>query len=323
VITAARARILLVALACALPAAAPAQPFPAKPLRLIVPLAAGTGTDQVTRALAQLMAEPLGQQVVVENRPGAGAAIGTEFVARSAPNGYTLLMGGSVSLTITPALYRKVPYDPLRDFTAIAMVSRFFLVLTAHPSLPVKNVAGLIALAKARPGELIVASGGSGTTSHLTGALFTSLTGVNLLHVPYKGGGSSQVAVMSGEAQLSFTPVAVGQQFAKTGKLRLLGVSSTGRIAPLPQVPAIAESVPGFEWSGWQVVMVPAGTPPEIVKRLHGAVQAAATSSEFRTHLEREGSEPFQTAPGEFPQFLKAEMAKNAKLVQISGAKVD
>jgi tripartite-type tricarboxylate transporter receptor subunit TctC len=300
-----------------------AQPFPSKPIRLIVPLAPGTGTDQVSRALAQKLTETLGQQVYVENRGGAGATIGTEVAARSAPNGYTLYMGGSVALTISPALYRKVPYDAVKDFTPISLISRFYLVLSGHPSLPVRNIKELIALARKRPGEMIIGSGGSGTTSHLTAALLINMAGVNLLHVPYKGGGNSLIAIMSGESQLAFTPVVLAQQQVKSGKLRLLGVTSAKRIAPLPEVPAITETVPGYEWSGWQVLMVPAGTPADVVKQLQAAAQSALGSPEFRGHLEREGSEPFQVPVSEFPQFLRGEVAKNAKLVQISGARVD
>ena len=300
-----------------------AQPYPARPVRLIVPLAPGTGTDQVSRALAQKMSEVLGQQVFVENRGGAGATIGTEIAARSAPNGYTLYMGGSVALTISPALYKKVAYDPAKDFAPVAMISRFYLVLSGHPSLPVKNMKELIALARKRPGEMIIGSGGSGTTSHLTAALLANMAKIELLHVPYKGGGTSLISIMSGESQLAFTPVSLAQQQVKHGKLRLLGVTSAKRIAPLPAVPAIAETVPGYEWSGWQVLMVPAGTPPEVMKPLQAAAQAAVTSPEFRGHLEREGSEPFQTPVERFPVFLREEIAKNARLVQISKARVD
>jgi tripartite-type tricarboxylate transporter receptor subunit TctC len=313
----------LVLLAALTAGAATAQPFPAKPIRLIVPLAPGTGTDQVSRALAQKMSEQLGQQVFVENRAGAGATIGTEVAARSAPNGYTLYMGGSVALTISPALYKKVPYDPAKDFTPVALISRFYLVLSGHPSLPVRNMKELIALARKRPGEMVIGSGGSGTTSHLTAALLTNMAKIDLLHVPYKGGGTSLIAIMSGEAQLAFTPVVLAQQQVKHGKLRLLGVTSAQRIAPLPDVPAIAETVKGYEWSGWQVLMVPAGTPAEVVKQLHAAAQTALGSAEFKGHLEREGSEPFQTPVEQFLPFLRAEMAKNARLVEISRAQVD
>jgi len=300
-----------------------AQPYPARPVRLIVPLAPGTGTDQVSRALAQKMSEILGQQVFVENRGGAGATIGTEVAARSAPNGYTLFMGGSVALTISPALYKKVPYDPVKDFTPVSLISRFYLVLSGHPSLPVRNVKELIVLARKRPGEMIIGSGGSGTTSHLTAALLSNMAKIELLHVPYKGGGTSLISIMSGESQLAFTPVSLAQQQVKSGRLRLLGVSSLRRIAPLPDVAAIAETVPGYEWSGWQVLMAPSGTPQEALKPLQAAVQGALASPEFRSHLEREGSEPFQIPVEQFPQFLREEIARNAKLVQISGARVD
>jgi tripartite-type tricarboxylate transporter receptor subunit TctC len=302
---------------------AAAQSYPAKPVRLILPLAAGTGTDRMTRVLAQKMSEDLGQQVVVENRPGAGATIGTEAAARSAPDGYTLYMGGSVALTITPALFKTVPYDPAKDFSAVALLSRSYLILSVHPSLPAKDVKGLIALARSRPNELVLASGGTGTTSQLTGAMLGSMANIKLLHVPYKGGGDSLVAIMSGEAQLAFTPVSLGMVQGKAGKLRSLGVSSLKRVASLPQVPAIAETIPGFEWSGWQVLMAPAATPKPVLDRLYAATRKATGSAEFRDYLAREGSEPFDTPPSAFPKFLAAEMEKNAKLVKIAGARVD
>jgi tripartite-type tricarboxylate transporter receptor subunit TctC len=277
----------------------------------------------MTRVLAQKMAEDIGQQVVIENRPGAGATIGTEAAARSAPDGYTLYMGGSVALTITPALFKTVPYDPAKDFSPVALISRFYLILSVHPSLPAKDVKGLVALARSRPNELVLASGGTGTTSHLTGAMLGSMANIKLLHVPYKGGGDSLVAIMSGEAQLAFTPVSLGMAQGKAGKLRSLGVSSPKRLASLPEVPAIAETLPGFEWSGWQVLMVPAGTPRPVLDRLQAAVRKAVASPDFKSYLAKEGSEAFDADPAGFPKFLAAEMAKNAKLVKIAGARVD
>jgi len=216
-----------------------------------------------------------------------------------------------------------VPYDPVKDFAPVSLISRFYLVLSVHPSLPVRNMKELIALASKRPGEMIIGSGGSGTTSHLTAALLSNMAKIELLHVPYKGGGTSLISIMSGESQLAFTPVSLAQQQVKSGKLRLLGVSSLRRIAPLPDVAAIAETVPGYEWSGWQVLMAPAGTRQEVLRPLSAAVQGALSSPEFRSHLEREGSEPFQIPVEQFPQFLREEIARNAKLVQISGARVD
>ena len=269
-----RAGVLCAAVcACVLHAAA--QPYPARPLRLIVPLAAGTGTDLMTRALAQKLAEQLGQQVVVDNRPGAGATIGTEAAARAAPDGYTVLMGGSVSLTISPALYKNVAYDPLRDFAPVALISRFFNLLVVHPSLPAKSVAELIALARARPGQLQMTSAGSGTTSHLAGELLKSMAKIDLLHVPYRSGSGPLVAVVSGEGHLTLVPVSLGLPFGSSGRLRMLGVTSSRRIAPLPAVPAIAETLPGYEWAGWQGLLLPAATPPEVVNRLREAALKA------------------------------------------------
>jgi len=302
---------------------AAAQGNSSKTLRLIVPFGPGGSMDLIARAFSAELGAELGVPAIVENRPGAGATIGTESAARSAPDGYTLYMGGSVALTITPALFKTVPYDPAKDFTPVALLSRFYLILSVHPSLPVKDVKGLIALARSRPNQLVLASGGTGTTSHLTGAMLGSMADIKLLHVPYKGGGESLVAIMSGEAQLAFTPVSLGMAQGKAGKLRSLGVSSTKRVATLPEVPAIAETIPGFEWSGWQVLMVPAGTPRPVLDRLQAAARKAVASPDFKGYLAKEGSEPFDSDPAAFPKFLAVEMAKNAKLVKIAGARVD
>jgi tripartite-type tricarboxylate transporter receptor subunit TctC len=315
-------RVICIA-ACASVLCAAAQPYPARPLRLIVPLGAGTGTDLMSRALAQKLAEQLGQQVVVDNRPGAGATIGSEVVARAAPDGYTVLMGGSVSLTISPALYRKVAYDPVRDFAPVALISRFFNLLVVHPSLPVKSVSDLIALARARPGQLLMTSAGSGSTSHLAGELLKSMAKIDLLHVPYRSGSAPLVAVVSGEGHLTLVPVSLGVPFGKSGRLRMLGMTSPQRIAPLPQVPAIAESVPGYEWAGWQGLLVPAATPPELVKRLRDAVLNALNNAEFRDYIAAEGSELFDATPAQFTEYIRAEMTKNANLVRISGARAE
>jgi tripartite-type tricarboxylate transporter receptor subunit TctC len=311
----------LAALMCLAPQYAAAQ-YPEKSLRFIVPLAPGTGTDGMARFFSQKLADNLGQPVVVENRPGAGATIGTGAAARAAPDGYTLYMGGSVALTISPALYgRKLQYDGLKDFTPVSLISRFYLTLVTHPSMPVHGVKDLIKLAQSRPGELVLAAGGVGSTSHLTGALFQTMAKVDMSTVQYKGGGASMLAIMTGESQIAFTPVSVGSRHARGGKLRLVAVSSPERIPSHPKLEAIAETLPGFEWSGWQVVMVPAGTPEAIVERLHDGVRAVVTSAEFGAFLDKEGSELFELDRRKFPEFLRAEMEKNARLVKLAGAR--
>ena len=299
---------------------AAAQSYPAKPLRLIVPWTAGSGTDLMSRMIAQKLGERLGQQVVVDNRGGAGATIGTEAAAKSAPDGYTLYIGGSVSMAISPVLYPKVGYDSVRDFAPVALITRFYNVLSVHSSVPAHSVKELIAFARAHPGQLAMPSAGAGSTSHLAGELFQHMTKTSMLHVPYKGGGQMVIAVISGEGQIMFSPVSTAIPHGKTGKLRLLGVSSPARIASLPAVAAIAETVPGYEFGGWQGLLAPAGTTSEIVNRLNAAVIKVVATPEFKDYAAGEGSEIVGSTPEWFAQFLRAEVAKHATLVKASGA---
>jgi len=312
---------LHVVICCVVASPAAAQNYPSKALRLIVPWSAGSGTDLMSRALAQKMSETLAQQVIVDNRGGAGAIIGTDLAAKSPPDGYTLYIGGSVSLAISPALYGKVSYDALRDFAPVCLVSQFYNALSVHPSVPVHSVKEFIAFAKARPGQLMMGSAGNGSTSHLAGELFKKMAGVNLIHVPYKSGGQLVVGVLSGESHLSFSPVSTGIPHMQTGKLRMLGVSSAKRIAALPQMPTIAETVRGYEYSGWQGVLVPTGTAPDIIKRLHAAIIKATSAADFRDYLYREGSEYVGSTPEQFAAFLRNEVKKNADLVRSAGIK--
>lgn len=313
----------LVCAFCLAPQWALAQQYPAKPLRLIVPWTAGSGTDIMSRTLAQKLSETLGQQVVVDNRGGAGAIIGTEVAAKSPPDGYTLYIGGSVSMTISPALYRKVSYDPVKDFAPVSLVSQFFNALAVHPSVPAKTVKELIALARARPGQLMMGSAGNGSTSHLGGVLFQKLAKVKMTHVPYKSGGQLVVGVLSGEVDLSFSPLATAIPHNATGKLRMLGVSSPKRISSLPDMPAIAETLPGYEFGGWQGLLVPAGTPQDIITRLHAATMKAINTQEFKDYLFRDGSELVGSTPAEFATFIKAKVARDASLVRESGARLE
>jgi tripartite-type tricarboxylate transporter receptor subunit TctC len=304
-------------------AAAQAQQYPAKPIRFIVPWSAGSGTDLMARAFAQELTKAIGQQVIVDNRGGAGATIGTEFAAKSPPDGYVIYVGGSVSMVISPILYARVGYDPIRDFTPVSLVSQFYNVATVHPSVPVKSVKELIALARARPGEIQMGSAGSGSTSHLAGELFKTLTNTRMLHVPYKSGGQLVVAVLSGEAQLSFSPVSTVLNHAKQGKMRLLGVSSPKRLATLPDLPAIAETVPRYSFGGWQGILLPAGASPGIVRTLHAAILKAINTQEFRDYVAREGSVLVGSTPDEFAAYLRAEVAKLTPIIRASGAKAE
>jgi tripartite-type tricarboxylate transporter receptor subunit TctC len=306
---------------CCITSQAGAQSYPSKPIRLIVPWSAGSGTDLMSRSLAQKMSETLGHQVVVDNRGGAGAIIGTELAAKTPPDGYTLYIGGSVSMAISPALYAKVAYDPVRDFAPVSLVSQFYNALSVHPSVPARSVKEFIALAKARPGELMMGSAGNGSTSHLAGELFKKMAAVDMVHIPYKSGGQLVVGVLSGESHLSFSPVSTGIPHVQSGKLRMLGVSSARRIASLPEMPTIGETVRGYEYSGWQGVLVPAGTPPDIISRLHAAIIKGTSAQDFKDYLYKEGSEYVGSNPEQFAAFLRNEVKKNAELVKSAGLK--
>jgi tripartite-type tricarboxylate transporter receptor subunit TctC len=306
---------------CLTASGAAAQSYPTKPVRLIVPWSAGSGTDLMSRSFAARLTEALGQQVVVDNRGGAGATIGSEAAAKSAPDGYTLYIGGSVSMAISPALYGTVAYDPLRDFAPVSLVSQFFNALSVHPSVPANNVKELIALGRSKSGELLMGSAGNGSTSHLAGELFKKMTKVNMTHVPYKSGGQLVVGVVSGESHLSFSPVSTALTHMKTGRLRTLAVTSPKRLASLPQLATIAETVPGYEFGGWQAVFAPAGTPPDVVRRLNAAILKAINTPEFKEYIAKEGSELVGSTPEQLASFVRAEVTKNAELIRSAGIK--
>jgi tripartite-type tricarboxylate transporter receptor subunit TctC len=317
------AAFLSAALTAACVGGAIAQTYPAKPLRLIVPWGAGSGTDLMSRSLAQKLGEAIGQQVIVDNRGGAGAIIGTEVAAKSPPDGYTLYVGGSVSLAISPAMYGKVTYDPIKDFAPVSLVSQFFNALSVHPSVPAKSVKEFIALARARPGDLLMGSAGSGSTSHLAGELFQRMAKVKLTHVPYKSGGQLVIGVVSGESHLSFSPVSTALNHMKTGKLRTLAVTSAKRLPSLPDLPAVAETVPGYEFGGWQAVFVPAGTPQELIQRLNAAVLKGINTPAFKDYLAKEGSQLVGSSPAELAAFVRKEVAKNAEIIRAGNIKPD
>jgi tripartite-type tricarboxylate transporter receptor subunit TctC len=294
-----------------------AQPFPSKPIRFIVPWTPGSATDIWSRSFAARLQDQIGQPVVIDNRGGAGAIIGTEAAAKAPADGYTIYVGGSVSLAISPLIYPKVGYDPIRDFAPISLVSRFFNVVAAHPSLPVKSVKDLITLSKQRPGDLMMASAGNGSTSHIAGELFMSMTGVKWTHVPYKGGGQAITAVLAGESHLAITPVGTTAQHGRAGKLRLLAVTSPTRLAALPDLPTVAEAgVPGFEYGGWNGILVPAGVPAEIISRLHAATVKAANTPEFRAMLQQDGSVLVASTPEQFGAFIRSEFERHQRLVR-------
>jgi len=302
---------------CALAAGiAGAQPFPSRPVRFVVPSAPGGGTDITARIVAPKLSEFLGQQVVVENRAGASTMIGGEVVARAAPDGYTLLVGIS-TLAINPAMVRKVPYDALKDFAPISQLVATANLLVTHPSLPVRTVKDLVAFARPRPGQLLFASAGVGTNPHLSVELFQSLTGIKMVHVPYKGSGQGIVDVVAGHVPVMMPSILTGLPFAKSGRLRALGVTGVKRAAGAPDIPTIAEAgVPGYEAVQWFGVLAPAGTPRAIVSRLHGEIVRTLQAGEVRERLLADGADPVGSTPEEFAAYLRTETSKWAKVVK-------
>jgi len=313
-------RILLIAAACLLAAPAFAQNWPARPVRIIVPFPPGGGVDFVARLLAQGLSEQLGSGFVVDNRPGAAGMLGSEAAARAAPDGYTLLITPP-EVAIDPSIRAKLPYDPLKDFVTISQLTSGQFMLAASPSVPVKTVPELIALAKAKPGQLNYGHSGTGSINHLKGELLQSMTGIRWENVPFKGAGPAIGAVMSGDIQFVFASVTGLVSLAKSGKVRAIAVSGNKRFAELPDVPTIGESVPGYVVTGWYGLFAPAGTPAEIVRRLQAEAAKALTTPEAKDKLVRSGNEPVVSSPEEFNAFLRAEIAKWAKVIQTSGLK--
>ena len=298
--------------------------YPTKPVRLVVPFPAGGTTDILARAVAQKLSETWGQQVIVDNRPGAGGNIGSELVAKSPPDGYTLLMGTVGTHAINPSLYAKMPYDHVKDFVPVILVAGVPNVLVVNPSLPVNSVQELIAYAKANPNKLNFASSGNGTSIHLSGELFKTMTGVQMTHVPYKGSAPALTDLIGGQVQLMFDNLPSSLQFIKAGKLRALAVTSLARSSTLPELPTLAESgLPGFEASSWFGVLAPAGTPNDIVKKLNGEIAAWLASPDAKEKLAAQGAIAAGGTPDAFVTHIAAESAKWAKVVKASGAHVD
>ena len=305
-------------------ALAQATAYPTKPIRLVVPFPAGGATDILARAVAQKLTEVWGQPVVVDNRPGAGGNIGSELVAKSAPDGYTLEMGTVGTHAINPSLYAKMPYDHLKDFAPVILVAGVPNVLVVNPSLPVNSVRELIAYAKANPGKLNFASSGSGTSLHLSGELFKVMAGVEMAHVPYKGSAPALQDLIGGQVQLMFDNLPPSLPQIKAGKLRALGVTTATRAPALPDVPTIAESgVPGFESSSWFGVLAPTGTPPAIIAKLNGEIAKWLSTPEASEKMLGVGANIAGGSPDDFARHIAAETAKWAKVVKDSGAKVD
>ena len=318
-------RLLLgAALACAASPHALAQSYPTKPVRMIVPFAAGGGTDIVARTVGVKLGESLGQTVLVDNRAGAAGAIGTELAAKSPADGHTLLMGSSGPIAINPALQAKLPYDPLRDFTPVALITTMPFLTVVHPSLPVRSVKELITLARARPGQLNYGSPGSGSSTHLATELFKAMARVDIVHVPYKGVAPAATDLVSGQVQMLTGDLNTLMPHVRSGKMRPLAVTGASRSALLPDMPTIAEAgVPGYEASGWFGILAPAGTPREIVRRLNGEIGKALQSDDLRKRLSGLGGEVAGGTPEAFGQHLRREIEKWGKLIRAIGLRPD
>jgi tripartite-type tricarboxylate transporter receptor subunit TctC len=301
-----------------------AQAYPNHAIRLVVPFPAGGTTDIIARDVAKRLTETLGQSVVVDNRPGAGGNIGSDAVAKSAPDGYTLLMGTVGTHAINPSLYAKMPYDHVKDFVPVVLVAGVPNVLEVNPSLPVNSVADLIKLAKSKPGAINFASSGNGTSIHLSGELFKTMAGVDMTHVPYKGSAPAVSDLIGGQVQVMFDNLPSSLAQIKAGKLRAIAVTSLKRSPALPDVPTIAESgLPGFEASSWFGILAPAGTPPPVIAKINAEVNKWLQSPEGRDQLLAQGAELAGGTPEQFAAHIRAETDKWAKVVKASGAKVD
>ena len=314
--------ITLVVLALAA-AGASAQDYPGKPVKIIVPFAAGGPADIYARFLGQKLQETLGQPFVVDDRPGAGSIIGTEAVAKSPADGYTLLMMSNTH-TVNESLVPNKPFALLSDFVPVAPVNYSDLVLVLHPSVPVKDLAELIALAKAKPGELTYASSGTGTPYHMAGELFKAMAGVNILHVPYKGSSQARTDVLGGQVMMMFDAVPTMAEHIKTGRVKALGTSGKTRSSVLPNVPTIAEAgVPGYEAVIWLGIMAPKGTPSAVVAKLNAEINRILAKPEVREEWAKQGAFPMIMKTDEFGRFLNEDIAKWERIVKISGAKPD
>jgi tripartite-type tricarboxylate transporter receptor subunit TctC len=307
--------ICAAALAALSAAVCAADAYPTKPVRMIVPFPAGGGVDIVARSLAPHLTERWKQQVVVDNRPGAGAIIGADVAAKSPADGYTLLLANTAH-AINATLHRKLAFDPVRDFAPITLIATQPSVLAVHPSVPAKSVKELIALARAKPGSLNFASSGNGTPPHLSGAMFSDMTGIDMTHVPYKGAAPALTDLLGGQVQLMFaTIISVGPHL-QAGRLRPLAVTSAKRSAALPEVPTVAEAgVPGFEATAWFMLMAPAKTPATIIGQLHRDMAQVVKAGELRERLTRDGAEPVGSTPEEAARFLKTEIARWGKVI--------
>jgi len=295
---------------------APAQPYPSKPIRLIVPFTPSGGTDTAARVLAQALADDAGWRFVVENRPGASGRIGTELAAKAPPDGYTLLLGSVAPNAIIPSVVTNLPYDAVKDFAPISLLATSDFVLAVHPSLPVKSVKEMIALARSKPGQINFSSVGNISGSHMTGELLKQLARIDIVHVPYKGPGAAVIAVLSGEVSFYFGSGPTLVPHANAGRLKLLATTGSKRSKFIPGLPTVSETVPGHVSSQWFGILAPAGAPRDIIARLHAAIAAATLSPKVTEQFAAVGSESIGGSPEEFAAFIRAEIAKWSKVVK-------
>ncbi len=314
--------VVAVVILVAGPAGAQSPAYPAKPVRVVIPWPPGGGNDIAGRTVMQRVAESTGQSFPIDNRGGAGGTIGADLVAKSPPDGYTIMVQ-SVTHVGNAHLYKKLPYDTLKDFAPVGLLTGQMAVLTVHPSLPVKSVREFIALAKARPNEILYSTAGNGSIPHLSMALLESMTGARLVHVPYKGGGPQVIALLAGESQASLATVASVITHIKSGRLRAIGVTAAQRSNALPEVPAIAETVPGYEMSPWIGVFAPAGTPKPFIDKLNAEINKALKLPEVAQTLSAQALDPWVSTPEEFAARLKTDYDKYAQLIKLTGARID
>jgi len=320
----AKCALVAAGLACAAIAHGQAkEAWPGRPVRIVVPQTPGASTDLTARLIAQRLTSILGQPVIVENRPGAGSIVGTELVANATPDGHTLLVVAS-SITLNPIIHKNLPFDPQRDLTPITQLSSFPNMLVVNPTLPVKSVQDLIALAKAKPGALNYGSAGTATGTHLSAELFKYMTGTDMVHVPYKGGGAAMPALIGGQVQLMFSTTVTALPHVRAGRLRAIAVTSGQRWPSLPEIPTIAESgVPGYDHTPWNGFLAPAKTPRNIISRLNEETAKILHLPETRSLFTSEGAEPVGNKPEDFAAIIKSETAKWTKVVKAAGIQAD
>lgn len=313
---------LLLAALLAAPHAA-AESWPSRPLRLVIPFAPGGPVDIVGRVTALKLTETLGQQVIVDNRAGAGGNIALDIVAKAGPDGHTLLMGANGPIAINPGLYANMPVDPERALAPVSLVASSAMILVAHPALPASGVKELVALLRARPGSVHYASSGSGSTAHLASELFGSMAKVKMTHVPYKGAGPALTDLVGGQVQTMFTGVSSTLPYVRTARLKALAVSSEKRLALLPEVPTVAEDLPGYEVATWYGVFTPAGVAPPVIERLHRALVKSLAGADAQARLAALGADAATSRPQDFAAAIRKERAKWARVIRESGARAD